>query len=53
MNEGIKITQLRLPAELHEAVKEQAHEKRQSRNQFMVEGIKDKVANEAAKRLDG
>ena len=52
MTEGIKITQLRLPAKLHEAVKEQAHEKRQSQNQFMVEGIKDKVEKEAG-RLNG
>jgi len=46
-------TQLRLDKELHEKIRELSHEKRQSRNQFMVEGIKDKVANEAVKRLDG
>ena len=53
MQEGIKITQLRLPAELYEAVREQAHEKRQSRNQFMVEGIREKVGKSAVEEATG
>ena len=43
MSEGVKITQLRLQAELYEAVREYAYEKRQSRNQFMTEAIREKV----------
>jgi hypothetical protein len=37
LDTDIKITQLRIPAELYERIREQAHEKRQSRNQTMVE----------------
>jgi predicted HicB family RNase H-like nuclease len=43
MNAGVKITQLRIQAELYEAVREYAHERRQSRNQFMAEAIREKV----------
>jgi predicted HicB family RNase H-like nuclease len=51
MNPGIKITQLRLPAPLYEAMREQAYARRQSRNQFMAEAIREKV--EAEKKLEG
>jgi metal-responsive CopG/Arc/MetJ family transcriptional regulator len=43
MTEGVKITQLRLPAILYEAVRERAHTGRQSRNQFIVEAIRKEV----------
>jgi metal-responsive CopG/Arc/MetJ family transcriptional regulator len=51
MDTGVKITQLRLPAILYEAVRERAHAGRQSRNQFIVEAVRDKVEGrkEAAK----
>ena len=52
MDKSIR-TQLRLDKELHEKVRELSHEKRQSRNQFMVESIKDKVEKEAANRKEG
>ena len=45
MTEQVR-TQLRLEAELYEKVREQAYRKRQSRNQFMAEGIRDKVSKE-------
>jgi predicted HicB family RNase H-like nuclease len=51
MSAGVKITQLRLEAELYEAVREQAYERRQSRNQFMSEAIRDKV--EKIRMLEG
>jgi predicted transcriptional regulator len=43
MSAGIKITQIRLKAELYESVREYAHEMRQSRNQFMEEAIRKEV----------
>ena len=43
-------TQLRYPQELHEQVRELAHEKRQSRNQFITEAIEEKVEREHAAR---
>jgi metal-responsive CopG/Arc/MetJ family transcriptional regulator len=43
MTTGVKITQIRLAADLYEAVREQAYEKRQSRNQFMSEAIREKI----------
>jgi predicted HicB family RNase H-like nuclease len=44
-------TQLRLPAPLYEAMREQAYARRQSRNQFMAEAIREKV--EAEKKQEG
>jgi predicted transcriptional regulator len=43
MIKGVKITQLRLNAELYEGVRELAYERRQSRNQFMAEAIRKEV----------
>jgi hypothetical protein len=39
MDEGVKITQLRIPARLHELIRERAHETRQSLNQTMVQSM--------------
>jgi predicted HicB family RNase H-like nuclease len=39
-------TQLRIPAPLYEAMREQAYARRQSRNQFMAEAIREKVEAE-------
>jgi predicted HicB family RNase H-like nuclease len=51
MSAGVKITQLRLEAELYEAMREQAYERRQSRNRFITEAIQDKV--EKIRKLEG
>ena len=39
MTTGVRITQLRIPAELYERIRERAHEKRQSRNKTMVDAL--------------
>jgi len=43
MNGGVKTIQVRMPAELHEAIKELSYRERQSMNQFMVAIMKDRV----------
>jgi hypothetical protein len=39
-------TQLRIPAELYERIRERAHEKRQSRNQMMVDLMEEGLGKE-------
>jgi metal-responsive CopG/Arc/MetJ family transcriptional regulator len=49
----VKITQLRLPAPLYEAVRERAYAGRKSRNQFMVEAIRKEIEGKTARAVYG
>jgi hypothetical protein len=53
LDTGVKITQLRIPAPLYEIIRELAHERRQSRNQTMVELMEKGFGTDAEKKIRG
>jgi predicted HicB family RNase H-like nuclease len=48
MNPGLRITQLRIPAELYERIRERAYRKRESINKTMVELMEERMKEEEA-----